>query len=1082
MKRVRGIRKGVSMLVIVCMVFGLFTGIPLPSVHAADLTVNVPVPNGSFESNLESWDTSFEPAEGASPITIQGSWIPTGGGAQRLDYWSANAYKANTYQTIIGITNGAYTLSAWVERGAGFNESYMYAKDTGLAEVKVNVPVSGSWIQIHLPIVVANNQLTLGFYADGMASASNFMGVDNVTLVLDEAAPAKELENTSFESGLTGWETSFGPEGSTSPIEIKSDWSPENGGTNRLNYWSAAPYTADTYQTTTGLENGVYTLSAWISSGGGFNQSYMYAKNTGRAETKVNIPISSSSWTKISLPVIIENNSATIGFYADGPAEAWLGIDLVSLVKDEEAETQPVGVTIDNYSFQADGQSQEPDGWKEEGDITASYADAPGYLSSYSLSHWSDSNYKVTTSQTLSGLENGYYTLTAWAQNSGGQHASYLFARDNGTSEARAALPIASTWTKVYLRGIHVLNGEATIGLYSDAIAGNWVKLDRVELVKDDNPYKFLKGGDVSELTYVESQGGKFFDSEGNEKDLFQILKENGHDIVRLRVYNEPGKGHGDGSYYRPAGIMDKADILKLAKRAKAAGLQIQLSFHYSDYWTNGATHNVPNAWLNEISGLTGDEAKVTKLEQLLRSYTTEVMEAMVAQGTVPEFVSLGNEMQSGILFPYGRASGTNWSNLARFLQAGSEAVKAASPQSKVILHLDDAGNYSKYESFFNQIEARNVDYDIIGPSYYPFWTDLTIEQIVEFCNYFSEKYDKDIMIMETGYNWNKTLPNGTIGQLNDNGPYSEDTSTPQGQKEFMINLFNGLKSVNNGRVIGDLYWDPIMIAVPGVGWAIKEIDDQPDLNVVSNTTLFDFDGKALPSHDAYIQNTEGTTIGHLSGVVRGTSSSPIAYASIKTTVGGQAYTTRSDAAGNYFIPDLPVGTAYTLEASKSGYQAGSMTANVVKAGEFTKNQDITLTGGSIAGTVKDQDQIAIAGVTVSTTIEGETYSALTNAAGQYTLADLPAASSATVHAVKEGYSNGVVSGIEVAIGVSSTAIDLAVVLNSGTIAGTIQDGERSPCSGTGQRFCRWENLFSSLSTRWTLLDFECTRRCKLYN
>ncbi|MGG1637134.1 glycosyl hydrolase 53 family protein [Paenibacillus sp. FSL K6-3182] len=34
---------------------------------------------------------------------------------------------------------------------------------------------------------------------------------------------------------------------------------------------------------------------------------------------------------------------------------------------------------------------------------------------------------------------------------------------------------------------------------------------------------------------------------------------------------------------------MDQSDILKLAKRTRTAGLQIQLSFHYSDYWTNGA-------------------------------------------------------------------------------------------------------------------------------------------------------------------------------------------------------------------------------------------------------------------------------------------------------------------------------------------------------------------------------------------------------------------------------------------------------------------------------------------------------------
>ncbi|MGO4546941.1 glycosyl hydrolase 53 family protein [Paenibacillus sp. 2TAB23] len=1045
-----------------CMVFSLFAGFSLPAAHAAGTVVNVP--NGSFESDLESWNTSFAPAEGTAPMTIQGSWIPAGGGAKRLDYWSAGAYTANTNQTITGLVNGTYTLSAWVERGAGFNESYMYAKDTGGAEEKTDIPESGVWAQISLPVTVAGNQLTIGFYADGMASASNYMGVDMVTLVLDEAAPAKAFENTSFESGLTGWETEFGPEGSTTPIAIQADWSPANGGTNRLNYWSAEAYTANTFQTVTGLANGTYTLSAWVARSDGFTESYMYASHTGRAEVKETIPVSSTSWTQISVPVIVENNSATIGFYADGGADSWLGIDLITLVKTEEVELEASGVAIENRGFQTESQSQVISAWSEEGDVDASFTDAPGYLSSSSLNHSSSSAYQVSTYQTLTGLENGYYTLTAWVQNSGGQQASYVFARDTGTSEARAALPINSEWTKVYLRGVQVTDGKATIGLYTNANAGNWTKLDFIELVKDDKPYRFLKGGDVSELTYVESQGGKFYDRSGNEKDLFHILKENGHDIVRLRVYNEPGKGHGDGSYYRPAGIMDKADILSLAKRAKAAGLQIQLSFHYSDYWTNGATHNIPNEWQTAISGLATEGEKVDKLEQLLRAYTLDVMTAMVEQGTAPEFVSLGNEMQSGILFPYGRASSANWGNLARFLQAGSEAVKQASPQSKVILHLDDAGNMSKYESFFDQIEARNVDYDIIGPSYYPFWTDLTIEQIVAFCNYFSQKYDKDIMIMETGYNWNATLPNGTIGQLNDNGPYSSDTSTPQGQKEFMINLFNGLKSVENGRVIGDLYWDPIMIAVPGVGWAIKEIDDQPDLNVVSNTTLFDFGGKALPAHDAYTQNTEGSVVGHISGVVRGSNGKAIAHASIEAAAGSTVYRTTSDAAGNYFIPDLPIGAAYEITATKSGYQQGQLTVNVTQAGEFTGNQDVTLIGGSITGTVRNQHDVAVADAKVSTVIEGAAYSAVSNAAGQYSLTDLPAASGITVKAELDGYAAGEVGSVDVAIGAVTSTIDLAIALNSGSITGTVLGSDHMPINEAQVQVITGGKTYSAVS------------------
>lgn len=101
---------------------------------------------------------------------------------------------------------------------------------------------------------------------------------------------------------------------------------------------------------------------------------------------------------------------------------------------------------------------------------------------------------------------------------------------------------------------------------------------------------------------------------------------------------------------------------------------------------------------------------------------------------------------------------------------------------------------------------------------------------------------------METGINWNPVTSYGQPGQLPNNGPvpYAE---TPAGQRDFLYELFAGLKSVPDGNVIGDLYWDPVMIPAAGVGWEVG----QP--NVVENTTLFDFGGRALPGLDAYLYN-----------------------------------------------------------------------------------------------------------------------------------------------------------------------------------------------------------------------------------
>ena len=235
-------------------------------------------------------------------------------------------------------------------------------------------------------------------------------------------------------------------------------------------------------------------------------------------------------------------------------------------------------------------------------------------------------------------------------------------------------------------------------------------------------------------------------------------------------------------------------------------------------------------------------------LKDSVYHFTLDFMKKMKNQGTEPDFVSLGNEIEKGILLPDG--SSGNLVHMADLLKQGSRAVREVSPDSKIILHIDDAGNNDKYDWFFGGCEANGVDYDIIGASYYPFWTRKTVSQVVEWAEYVSSKFDKDILIMETGYNWNPTLPGGRNGQLSNNGPY--DTiypSSPEGQRDFLYECFNGLKNVKNGRVIGDLYWDPVMIEVPGVGWELGAD------NVVSNTTLFDFERIALLALKAFKYN-----------------------------------------------------------------------------------------------------------------------------------------------------------------------------------------------------------------------------------
>ena len=479
-----------------------------------------------------------------------------------------------------------------------------------------------------------------------------------------------------------------------------------------------------------------------------------------------------------------------------------------------------------NLSFEADGKAvATPSGWTTSGNTNAaSVISGNAYAGTFCLQHSNSTAYQVQTSVLITNLPNGYYRLDGYVKSSGGQRACYLAGNGEMTS-----LPALTNWTEMIVRGISVSNSRCLIQLYSDASASNWCRVDALSLTQDDIPYSFLKGGDISELSYVERGGGKFYETNGVAMDCLQILKNHGFNIVRLRLYNDPGNPNYSPSNLLPQGIQSPTNILSLAARAQAQGMQLELTFYYSDYWPNG----IPHDWVG---------FSLPQLTNAVYNFTTNFMTQMRNQVTTPEYVSLGNEIDGGILLPVG--SSANFSQLAQLLNAGYAGVKAVAPSTQVILHIGHVDTNS-VQWFFNQCVANGVHWDIIGCSYYPFWSGLTSEQARTNINQFYPSFNKPVLIMETGYNWSTNCCDGWPGQLSSNGPEIYP-STQQGQKSFLLKCFKDLKLVTDGHCVGDLYWDPIFICVPGEGWQLGA------RNVVDNTTLFDFTGHALPSLDAF--------------------------------------------------------------------------------------------------------------------------------------------------------------------------------------------------------------------------------------
>jgi arabinogalactan endo-1,4-beta-galactosidase len=448
--------------------------------------------------------------------------------------------------------------------------------------------------------------------------------------------------------------------------------------------------------------------------------------------------------------------------------------------------------------------------------------------------------------QILTGLDDGYYTLSASVTKSGAGNC-YISVKDyGGGPERMTSLPVTALPMTIVTRGVQVVGGQATIGFYQDADATDCVA-GSAEFTRDDIPYQFLKGGDTTEVTRTEASGAVYRETDGTPTDPFVILKNHGYNIARLRLYNDPGNPDFSPSNQMPP-YAGPADILALAKRAKAQGMMIELTFHYSDYWTNAGTQCLPHDW--------ADLTTFSDVMAAMASFTQDFMTQMAEQDTTPEYVSIGNETNAGLLYPFGcayvlqaspycpteKCTTANWSELGQLYGAAYDAVKAVSPSTQVIIHLaydngsSPAAASSDFNAYFSQIAANGGRYDIKGLTYYPFWSRQKVSDLVSMVNLATAAADsKPMIIMESGYNWNPTRQDGTLGQLTNDGPETYP-STPEGQKDFLLELYAGIKNVNGGRCIGDLYWDPMNIIT----------DSQ-----VSNTAMFDFSGNALPALDA---------------------------------------------------------------------------------------------------------------------------------------------------------------------------------------------------------------------------------------
>ena len=315
----------------------------------------------------------------------------------------------------------------------------------------------------------------------------------------------------------------------------------------------------------------------------------------------------------------------------------------------------------------------------------------------------------------------------------------------------------------------------------------------------EDMPEDFILGMDVSSLVAEEQSGVRYFDFDGEEKDLLEILAENGVTHIRVRVWNEPydeeGRGFGGGNC-----DIDKA--LAIGQRAAQYGLKLIVDFHYSDFWADPGKQMAPRAW--------ADMDVETKAEALY-AYTKESLQKLLDGGADIAMVQVGNETNGAL------CGEDRWSNIQLLMKAGSRAVREVCPQALVAMHFANPERSGSYANYAEYLDYYEVDYDVFASSYYSFWHG-TRQNLARVLGDIHQLYGKKVMVMETSWPYTSEDSDFSGNNVGDGSGLQLDYPfTVQAQANSVRDVADTVAHIPGG--IGLCYWEGAWISVGTESW-----------------------------------------------------------------------------------------------------------------------------------------------------------------------------------------------------------------------------------------------------------------------
>lgn len=342
----------------------------------------------------------------------------------------------------------------------------------------------------------------------------------------------------------------------------------------------------------------------------------------------------------------------------------------------------------------------------------------------------------------------------------------------------------------------------------------------------------FYKGMDLSFQSELDAYELDYKDENGNTINLLDYVSENGTNLVRLKLWHTPENGQNSLS-----------DVKAYALKIKNRQMDFLLDFHYSDTWTDPGAQTPPQAW---------QDMDFEQIKMAVYEYTKSVVAELKAQNTLPKIIQIGNETDSGFLWNHGKVwndHNDNWSNYASLVKQAIKGIKEmdATPSIQIMLH---HSSVEKAIYFFDELKPYDIEYDIIGLSYYPQFQTKDLNLVKTKLNSLATTFNKAILMVEVAYpftlEWNDHVTNfiGDSSQI-----LSEFPATPAGQKAFFEWLVTTIKSIPNQKGIGFCYWAPDWVAFSG------NENTSTNGSAWENQCMFDFDHQALPVFDVFREN-----------------------------------------------------------------------------------------------------------------------------------------------------------------------------------------------------------------------------------